>query len=149
MKIILLSIFGILLTPFCNSLLAQQNDESVIRNLEDAEREAILKGDTVKLSQLMSASIIVQNPENKIITYKQIIERVKSGKISYNAFERIIEKVAFIDNISIVMGKEIISVQGSTSNVGKTVTRRFTNIWMKENDSWKLTARQSTIISIN
>ncbi len=97
----------------------------------------------------MSARIIVQNPENKIITYKQIIERVKSGKISYNAFERIIEKVAFINNISIVMGKEIISVQDSTSNVGKTVTRRFTNIWMKENDSWKLTARQSTIISIN
>ena len=60
---------------------AQQTDEATIRKLENAEREAILKGDT--------------------------------------------------------------------PNAKKTVKRRFTNIWMKEKDIWKLTVRQATIISVN
>ena len=46
------------------------------------------------------------------------------------------------------MGKEIIHAEGITSNAGKTVTRRFTNIWTTENGSWKLTARQATIVSV-
>ena len=47
------------------------------------------------------------------------------------------------------MGKEVLVPQGSSQNAGKTITRRFTNIWMKEKDAWKLVARQATIVSIN
>jgi ketosteroid isomerase-like protein len=132
-----------------NYSLAQQADEALIRRLENEEREAILKGDTMKLYQLMSLKIAVQNPENAIVGFRQIIDRVKTGKINYASFERHIEKVTFFKNTSIVMGTEVIKPQGSTKNAGKTITRRFTNIWMKEKNAWKLIARQATIISIN
>jgi hypothetical protein len=46
------------------------------------------------------------------------------------------------------MGKGVIVPKGTTKNSGKTVTRRFTNIWSLEDQQWKLIARQSTIISI-
>ncbi len=128
---------------------AQQSREAVIRRLENAEREAILKGDTTMLYQLMSSKIVVQNPENAIVGFRQIISRVKTGKINYASFERSIEKITFIGNTSIVMGKEVLVPQGSSQNAGKTITRRFTNIWMKEKDAWKLVARQATIVSIN
>ncbi len=97
----------------------------------------------------MSSNIVVQNPENVIVGFEQIINRVKTGKINYLSFERVIEKVTFTGNTSIVMGKEILIPQGSTQNTGKTVTRRFTNIWMKEKNMWKLIARQATIVSLN
>jgi hypothetical protein len=97
----------------------------------------------------MSLEIVVQNPENVIVGFRQIIDRVKTGKINYASFERLIEKVTFFNNTSIVMGKEVLIPQGSTQNTGKTVTRRFTNIWMKEKNVWKLTARQATIVSLN
>jgi hypothetical protein len=132
-----------------NLSLAQQSDETIIRRLENEEREAILKKDTTKLYQLMSLEIIVQNPENAIVGYRQIINRVKTGKINYASFERLIEKVSFFNNTSIVMGKEILIPQGPTENTGKTVTRRFTNIWMKEKNVWKLIARQATIVSLS
>ncbi len=47
------------------------------------------------------------------------------------------------------MGKEVLIPQGTSENTGKTVTRRFTNIWMKEKNVWKLIARQATILSLN
>jgi hypothetical protein len=97
----------------------------------------------------MSSKIVVQNPENAIVGFRQIISRVKTGKINYASFERSIEKITFIGNTSIVMGKEVLVPQGSSQNAGKTITRRFTNIWMKEKDAWKLVARQATIVSIN
>jgi len=42
-----------------------QKDLDVIRRLENMERQAILKSDTLQLSNLMSKKIIVQNPETQ------------------------------------------------------------------------------------
>jgi hypothetical protein len=144
-KIIKLIFVAVLFVSYSS---AQQPDETLIRKLEDQERSAILKGDTVMLAKLMSPGIIVQNPENAIVSYRQIIDRIKTGKISYSSFERNIEKISFIENIAIVMGMEKLTPQGTSQNSGKTVKRRFTNIWMKTNNDWKLTARQATVISI-
>ncbi len=149
MKIVMLltlTLFYVLIT-FNSS--AQQTDEATIRRLENAEREAILKRDTTMLSELMSTQIIVQNPENAIVGFKNIMSRVKEGKINYSRFERRIENIAFVGDIAIVMGLEILIPQGVTQNAEKTVKRRFTNIWIKEKDIWKLTSRQATIISVN
>ena len=143
----------ILLITFCLLIhllsLAQHPDEATIRNLDNAEREAIFKGDTNKLYQLLSLKIVVHNPENAIVGFRQLIERIKGGKINYVSFERFIEKISFFNNTSIVMGKEILVPRVSATNAGKTITRRFTNVWMKEKGKWKLTARQATIISID
>jgi len=131
-----------------NAAQAQQAEEAQIRQLENAEREAILKGDTARLSQLMSPNIVVHNPENTIVGYAQIVERIQKGMINYDSFERLIERVSFFDNTAVVMGKETIKPKGTTKNAGKTVTRRFTNIWLKDGSTWRLIARQSTIVSV-
>ncbi len=142
----ILAIFFILISHFSS---AQKGDEALIRRLENAEREAVLKSDTVILHQLMSSRIVVQNPENAIVNFRQIIDRVKAGKINYASFDRSIEKISFVNNSAVVMGKEVIVPQGTSANAGKTITRQFTNVWMKEKGKWKLTIRQATIVSIN
>jgi ketosteroid isomerase-like protein len=127
---------------------AQQSDEDTILKLEEAERYAIEKRDTATLSSLMSRKIVVQNPENAVVGFRQIMNRIRNGKIHYSSFQRRIENIAFVNNIAIVMGQETLVAQGATKNAGRTITRRFTNIWTKENGAWKLTARQATITSI-
>lgn len=144
---LLSSIAFSLIVPFC--LLAQASEDSLIHKLEDRERIAILKGDTIELSKLMSKKIVVHNPENTIVGYGQIMDRIRGGKISYSSFERSIDTIAFINEMAVVMGLETIIPKGATLYGGKTVTRRFTNIWTKENGEWKLTVRQATIVSIN
>ncbi|MEP6927370.1 MAG: nuclear transport factor 2 family protein [Ginsengibacter sp.] len=139
----------IILLAFANNFCsAQQPDEAVIRGLENSEREAILKGDTAMLFKLWSPDIVVNNPVNIVVTLEQIKERLRTGHIDYSSFERIIEKIAFEKNVAIVMGKETLTPQKATENAGKTVTRRFTNIWMKENGNWRLSVRQATVISV-
>jgi hypothetical protein len=135
----------VLTTDVCYS---QQSEEAELRSIENSEREALLKGDTAMLLKLLSPKVVVNNPENTIVTFEQIKERIRSGKIDYSSLERVIENLSFVENIAIVMGKEIIMPQGATKNAGKTVTRRFTNIWMKTEGVWKLIARQATNISV-
>jgi hypothetical protein len=143
----LLALFIIFLctSRFC---IAQSPDETLLRKLEQQQKDAIQKGDTMMLAKLMSTEVVVQNPDNNIIRYGQIIQRIRNGQIDYSSFERITEKVTFIQNIAVAMGKEIIGAQGSTANAGKTVTRRYTNIWMKIDGNWMLTARQATIVLV-
>lgn len=128
---------------------SQQGEDSLIRRLEHAEKEAIFKRDTMQLNNLMSKDIVVHNPENTIVGFRQIMDRIKAGKINYSIFERKIENIAFMNGIAVVMGLETLVPQGDSQNAGKTVQRRFTNVWTKENNAWKLTARQATIVSIN
>ena len=59
---------------------AQNSDEALIRKLEDTEREAILRGDTLQLYRLMSNKIVVHNPENTIVGLRTIMDRIKGGK---------------------------------------------------------------------
>lgn len=127
---------------------AQNAEETKIRILENEERRAILNSDTAMLYKLMSVNIVVQNPENTIVGFRQIIERVKSGKINYALFERYIDKITFIGKSAIVMGKEII-IQEGENDKSKRATRRFTNVWLKEKRAWKLSARQATIVLPN
>lgn len=86
MKKVMLLVLVIFCAFVSNSSLAQQSNEAIIRSLENAAREAILKGDTTMLYRLMSSEIVVQNPENAIVNFKQIIKRVKLGKINYASF---------------------------------------------------------------
>lgn len=149
MKFFLLCAFAaILLAPVHSVCVAQQNNESEIRRLEKMETEAILKGDTIMLVKLLSPQVVVHNPENAIVNFDKIFERMRTGKIDYSSFERVIENISFAENIAIVMGKEIITPERVTINAGKRVTRSFTNIWMKYKGSWRLTARQATVIAV-
>ena len=130
-------------------IFAQQNKEAEIRSLENKEREAVLKSDSATLyNKLWSPNMIIHTPANRIGTVEGTKMQLKTGKLNYLSFERNIEKVTFNDNLAIVMGEEKIKPQGQQENAGKLVTRRFTNIWKYDNNSWSIIARQATIIRV-
>lgn len=127
---------------------AQNAAEEEIRKLDNDQKEAYFKKDTLTLFKLFSPGVIVHGPSNKIETLEDLLVRIRKGGSNREYYERIIEKITFADNIAIVMGNETIKPTGIATNAGKTVKRRFTNIWMKNEKSWRLVARQSTIISV-
>ena len=144
----LLTAFVFLFVLTAKDARSQSSSEAELRSIDNMERQAILKSDTTQLRKLMSPKLLVHNPENNVVTIDEVMSRVISGKIDYESFERTIEAVSLIDNVGIVMGKEVIKPKGRMANAGKTVTRRFTNVWIRQDGVWKLTARQATIISI-
>ncbi|MBC9796618.1 nuclear transport factor 2 family protein [Sinomicrobium weinanense] len=121
----------------------QSEDEAEIRRLEKHWTELLDQGDTASLLQIWSENYVVNNPNGKIVTPKDIIALMKGGH-KFPAVERIIEKVTFNENIAIVMGKELQQPAGMVADRDQWIPRRFTNVWIKSENGWQLAARQSS-----
>lgn len=132
-----------------NIAFAQNSKEAEIRRMENLERESVLRSDSTALfDKIWSPDMIVNTPANVVGTVEGTKAHFRAGNLKYLAFERSIEKIAFNENVAIVMGGEVIKPQGMQANAGKTVTRRFTHVWLLKNNSWSLIARQATIIKV-
>lgn len=142
-------ISSICLGCIANIAEAQDPREAEIRRMENLEREAVLKSDSAALfDKIWSPNMIVNTPANIVGTVEGTKAHLRSGDLNYLSFERNIEKITFNDNVAIVMGGEVIRPQGHQVNAGKTVSRRFTHVWLYKNDRWSIIARQATIIKI-
>ena len=144
----------VLLLAFClasmsTEVSAQDPREAEIRQMETLERESVLKGDSLALfDKIWSPNMVINTPANTVGTVEGTKTHFRAGGLSYLSFERTIEKITFNDNVAIVMGGEIIKPQGKQPNAGKTVSRRFTHVWLSKNNSWSLIGRQATIIKV-
>lgn len=130
---------------------AQRNNlkvEAEIRVLEDKEHKAMLKQDATTLQQVWALDFMVNAPFNRVtLGSKEVIDLVKNGVIRYSSFTRNIEQFMVKKDMVITMGSEEVVPVGDIPNAGKTIKRRYTNIWTKQNGAWKLTARHANEIS--
>ena len=125
----------------------QSSDEIEIRKLEKHWTELLDKGDTTSLLEIWSENYVVNNPNGKIVTPKDIVALMKSGH-KFPAVKRIIENITFNQDIAIVMGKELQQPSNMNPNSEEWIPRRFTNVWIKNKNVWQLAARQSSKIVI-
>ena len=129
-----------------NYMFAQnENIEAEIKNLEQAEVKALQDKDTNTIKKIWDKDYIVNNPENKIVLAKpNPLDRPVMQKTKVS-FTREVENVLVNGEIAISMGNETV-VPADDSNQVQTIKRRYTNIWMKKDGSWKLVARHANII---
>src|SRR5690606_3299481 len=103
--------------------------------------------DANTLQQLWAVDFMVNAPFNRITMGSQeVIELVKKGAIDYSSFTRNIEQVMVKGDMAITMGSEEVVPKGNSPDAGKTIKRRYMNIWTKQNNTWKLTARHANVI---
>ncbi len=126
----------------------QQALATDITKLEQLERQAITTGDTTTLKRLWANDFVVNNPDGRIVTKPQIMGLIRGGKIDYVSFTRIIERITISGDLAVAMGREVVQPQKSTSNAGKTVTRRYTDVWVRQTGTWHLLARQATNVGV-
>ena len=141
MKTINFLTIGLILVPAL--IFAQSNDETEIRQLEKHWTELLDMGDTTSLLEIWSENYVVNNPNGKIVTPKEIIAIMKSGHV-FPAVKRIIEKITFNQDMAIVMGKELQQPANKSVNQEEWIPRRFTNVWLRTESGWQLAARQSS-----
>lgn len=118
--------------------------EDQIRKLDLAHAQAIFKGDAQALDELMDDDVTVNHPTNRIVKEKkELLELIRQGVIRYTTFERRPEKFLFFDDMVIVMGDETVVPSPGAPNAGKSLRRRYTNVWMKRDGQWRLTVRHA------
>ena len=150
MRLILLATaIAIFATGLVSGQSAKQNSalEQEIRKLDMAEADAVLRSDLPALEKLWAEDFTVNNPGNEISKgRKEVVRLVRAGIIKYSSFVREAESVLLQGNAVIVMGLETVKPIGNAPGAGQTLRRRYTNIWMKRNGRWLLTARHANVI---
>jgi hypothetical protein len=141
--------FAIFFILFQNPSFAQKNADAEIRNLEELEGQSWVKKDTTTLFRLFSPELVVNTPLNQSATLQDIKRLTNLGKIDIGYSKKMIEKITFINDMAVVMGQDIVKPRGGMKDAGKTVTRSYTDVWIKTRNTWQLIIRQATIISIN
>lgn len=117
--------------------------ESEIRRLEQMEVEAVLKKDTTTLLKLWDKDYVVNAPDNKInFAGKTTLDRPVLRR-ARALFNREIEQIIIRGNIVFSMGSETVD---NPTNPHQIIKRRYTNIWMHQDGSWKLVARHANVI---
>jgi ketosteroid isomerase-like protein len=115
-----------------------------IRKLDLAHAEAIYKGDATALDSLMDDDVTVNHPTNRIVKEKkELLDLIRQGVIRYTFFERVPEQFLFFRDMVVVMGNETVVPAKGAPNAGKTLQRRYTNVWMKRDGKWRLTVRHA------
>lgn len=120
--------------------------EQEVRRLDALEADAVLRGDYALIDELWAADFIVNNPTNSVGYGRS--GPVMKGTITYSSFERVIEFVSIRGDIAIAMGHEVVVPKAPSLNAGRTLHRRYTNIWTKWERGWKLSVRHANVYLI-
>jgi hypothetical protein len=106
--------------------------EAVIRRLDAAEAQGLLRRDSTTLRRIWAPDFTVNNPRNSITRGAEaVIALIRDGTIDYSSFARDIEAILFHGDVVIVMGSETITPVNKAPFAGQTVRRRFTHFWMR------------------
>ena len=130
---------------------AQETIVSAVRALDDQERIAALRRDLPALQRLWSDQFVVNAPNNQVVVGKQSVldTFVRSGVINFSRFERRIEYARVDGDIVTFMGLEtlqpVADAPAAGLRAGQITTRRFTNIWKREGDTWRLFIRHANV----
>jgi hypothetical protein len=75
---------------------------------------------------------------------------VRAGVINYSSFERKIEFIRVDGDFATIMGLETVrpmsDVPASGLKAGQLIQRRFTSIWKREGETWRLFIRHANVI---
>ena len=135
----------LLLVPV-SSLQAQ--DVEVKRKLAMAGQalgKALAMHDQAALEKLWSPKMIVNGPNNAVLTRAEIFEGMKNGQLDYESgYKSTLEKVEFFGNIAVTMGEDTYTPAFGPDK-GNLLHRRSTNVWQYADGNWMMIARQATI----
>ena len=127
--------------------LVNETTEQLVSSPEQSEARAMLSGDVETLSRLWAEQLIVNNPANMVVSCVQVLELVEAKRIAYVSFQRATEAISVVGDTAITMGHEVVVPAPGTPFAGESLTRRYTNIWMRMDNAWKLVGRQATVVS--
>lgn len=144
----------LLLTAFLAATAQAQSTstEQIVRAQDDRERMAALNRDVSALEALWSEEFTVNAPNNQVVIGRQrnLDTFVRSGIIDFSTFQREIEFLRVDGSFAIVMGLETVVPRSDAPSAGlvagQVIHRRFTNVWKKEGDTWRLYWRHANVV---
>jgi len=107
--------------------------------------KALATHDRTALEKLWSPQMIVNGPNNAVLTRAEIFEGMKNGQLDYETgYKTTVEKIEFFGNVAVTMGEDSYTPAFGPDK-GKLLHRRSTNVWQYTDGNWMMIARQATV----
>jgi ketosteroid isomerase-like protein len=120
-----------------------------VEALEEEEIQLVLAGDVAGAAREMADDVAVNAPNNQVVHKPEILEHMKrQTALQYSSVERRREAMVIRRDCVVTMGYEIVVPTGNVPNSGKTINRRYTNIYHFDDGQWRIIARQATNVSV-
>jgi ketosteroid isomerase-like protein len=105
--------------------------------------------DVEGVAAVSAKDLVVNTPANRVARLETVIGFFKAGRMNYESVDVTIEALDARGDHVVLMGEEVVKPKETAPNAGKTVRRRFTDIWRKDLDAqWRLTIRHATIVLV-
>lgn len=139
---------ALIVLSFCSSVQAQELNAQARKQLAIAGAavgSAIHGRDIATLEKLWSPKLLVNSPDNRVLTRAEVFDAIKRGQLDYEGtYQSTLERVEFYGNVAVTMADETV-VPDFGPEKGRTIHRRSTNIWQYADGAWTMIARQATI----
>jgi hypothetical protein len=120
-----------------------------VETIDDEEPIGVLKGDEAAQTRFWDPELTVNAPNNQIVRHAEILSRMEQHTgLQYSSFERHREAIVIRPDCAVTMGYEVVVPKGDVPDSGKTINRRYTNIYYLDDRTWRLIARQATNVSV-
>ena len=121
------------------------NIEQVIRQLDGERIQAQIGADAAVLDRIYADDFIGVGPSGTVRTKKQVISDFTSGTLKFQSITTDEVQVRVYENTAVETGLSTMNGQDN----GKAVPRntRFTRVWVKQQDYWRLVANHYSVRS--
>lgn len=117
--------------------------------LRRAGIEAMTSGRMSAETERYSSTFVANTPQNRVVSGRELLALFESAEIVYAHVEQHIEYAgAHGNDLVVIMGEEIVVPGEGMPNAGKRITRRFTDVFRKENGEWRHDLRHANVVSI-
>jgi ketosteroid isomerase-like protein len=122
------------------------NIEQVIRQLDGERIQAQIGADAAALDRIYANDFIGVGPSGTVRTKKQVILDFTSGTLKFQSITPDEVQVRVYENTAVETGLSTMDGQDN----GKPVPRntRFTRVWVKQQDFWRLVANHYSVRSV-
>ena len=119
--------------------------EQVIRQLDGERIQAQIGADAAALDRIYADDFIGVGPSGTVRTKKQVISDFTSGTLKFQSITTDEVQVRVYENTAVETGLSTMDGQDN----GKAVPRntRFTRVWVKQQDYWRLVANHYSVRS--
>lgn len=134
-----------------SSVAAQEPSETNLRAADAEQMRIIVQEDAKAQSEFMHPNYMLNGPANAVKRKPELVAMLARGEIGSERFTRNIEGVAVTGNVGVVMGSEVVTPSPNSNlgrlHPGRTLKRRYTNVFIWEDGRWRFLARQASIVS--
>ncbi|MFM0359924.1 nuclear transport factor 2 family protein [Paraburkholderia sediminicola] len=115
-----------------------------LKSLEDERCRAMTSADMAALDRLFSDKLIWTHSSAHVDTKQGLLAKIESGATQYLSMRREDEKYVISADAAIASG--VVTQEVRLGGAERSLRGRYTNVWFREGDVWRVVAWQSTAV---